>query len=155
MKSVNCPQEAAITRAVRAGNIDESLPSHAATCAICREVFQAASWMQGLARTSESNPTLPDAGRVWWKAQLAEKQLKAEKAQDFSEWVEIISATVVSLGLAGWLAWNWFAIQGLMAWVLKSTESWLTAYAITNVFLPVVAVLSLIALALGSPVVDE
>jgi hypothetical protein len=156
MKPANCPQEAALTKAIRTGRLDESLTSHADGCATCREIIQTASWMQALAHSSESSPNLPHASLVWWKAQLSEEQVKTEQAQDFYELVEMGSAAVISVGLLGWLTWNWFAIQGSVASILEGAELWLTAYPVANVLLPAVGVLCVIAFVLAYPIlIDE
>ena len=156
MNRVNCPHEGAVTKAVRIGILETALTTHAATCAVCREIIQASSWMQALARNSESSPALPDPSLLWWMARLSEKQAKAEKAQDVLEWAEITSAVAISLGLAGWAAWNWYAIQGLTTWILAGAQLWLTAYSFPIVFLPIIAVFCLAVLVLAYPIlVDE
>ena len=156
MKELNCPQEAAVTKAVLTGDMQTSLKTHAATCTICREIIQASSWMQALARSSESNHTLPDASMLWWRARLSEKQAKSEKAQDILEWVEITSAVAILFGLAAWVSWNWYGIQELMTWILAGTQLWLTAYSKPILFLPIIAVLCVGALVIAYPtLVDE
>jgi hypothetical protein len=112
--------------------------------------------MQALARGSESNPTLPDASLLWWRARLSEKQAKAEKEQDVLDWVEITSAAVISVGLGGWVAWNWYALQGLMTRILAVAQLRMTAFPVPILFSPIIAVLSLAALLLVYPIlVDE
>jgi len=156
MKHVNCPQEAAVTKAVRTGSLQTAFTAHAATCTVCQEIIQASSWMQALARNSEINPTLPDASLLWWRARLSEKQAKAEKAQDVLEWAEVTSAAAISLGLAGWVAWNWYAIQGSMTWILAGAQLWVTTSSMPILFPPIIAVLCLAALVVAYPIlVDE
>jgi hypothetical protein len=155
MKQMNCAQEASVTKAVRTGNWDESLTTHSAKCPVCQEIIQTASWMQALARSPETISTLPDASLLWWKARLAEKQAKAEKAQAISEWVEIASGAAISIGLAAWVAWNWLAIQAQMARVLGAMQLWVTAYSTTLLFLPVTAVLCLALAVLTYPILVD
>ncbi len=155
MKQLNCAQEAAVTKAVRTGNWEESLTAHAATCAVCREIIQTANWMQTLARSSETISPLPDASLLWWKARLSEKQEKAERAQDVSEWVEIGFVTAISIGLAAWVAWNWFAVQASMTRLMVTMQLWVTAYSTTLLFLPVAAVLCLALAVLTYPIVVD
>jgi hypothetical protein len=111
--------------------------------------------MQALARGSEGGPLTAQASRLWWEARLSERQSKAEKAQDFLEWVELISVAVITFGLAGWALWNWFAIQGLMAWIFDGAQLWLTAYSMPAVFLPIVVILCLTAVVLGYPILAD
>lgn len=152
MKHTNCAQEAAVTKAVRTGNWEESLTAHAATCAVCREITHTASWMQALARSSEAISTLPDASLLWWKARLSEKQEKAERAQDVSDWVEIASVTAISIGLAAWVAWNWLAVQTSMTRLMVTMQLWVTASSTSLLFLPVSAVLCLALAVLTYPI---
>jgi len=155
MKQMNCPQEAAVTKAVRTGNWEESLTIHAAACAVCLEIIQTASWMQALARSSEAISTLPDASLLWWKARLSEKQAKAEKAQEVSEWVEIASGAAIASGLAAWVAWNWLAIQVLATRFTGAMQLWVTAYSTSALFLPVSAVLCLALAVLTYPILVD
>jgi len=69
--------------------------------------------------------------------------------------VELISVVVICFGLAGWAAWNWSAIQGLMAWVFEGAQLWLTVYSMQTVFLPIIAVLCLTAAVLGYPILAD
>jgi len=155
MKQMNCPQEAAVTKAVRTGNWEESLTAHAAACAVCQEVIQTASWMQSLARSPETISTLPDASLLWWKARLSERQAKAEKAQEVSEWVEIASGAAIAIGLAAWVAWNWLAIQALMTRFMGEMQLWVTAYSTSLLVLPVTVVLCLALAVLTYPILVD
>ncbi len=155
MKPVNCSQEAAVAKAIRAGSMETSLTTHAAQCAVCSQIVQVSSWMQEAARNSEGHPILPDASLVWWRARLSEKKTNAEKAQDVFEWVEIASAVAISLGLGGWVAWNWSAIQNLMAWILAGAQLPITSYSVTILFSPVVILLTVAALVLTYPILAD
>jgi hypothetical protein len=155
MKQMNCAQEAAVTKAVRTGNWEESLTAHAATCAVCRDIIEAASWMQALARSPEAISTLPEASLLWWKARLSEKQEKAERVQDVSEWVEIASVTAISIGLAAWVAWNWLAVQTSMTKLMVTMQLWVTASSTSLLFLPVSVVLCLAFAVLTYPILVD
>ena len=111
MSGMSCPQEAAVWKAVRAGEWPEALATHAAGCAPCRGIVQAAQWMQSLAQTPEKNLAVPDANLIWWRAQLADRRAKTEKTQGVEEWLAFVSGAIVPLGLAAWVAWNWYGIQ--------------------------------------------
>ena len=155
MKQMNCAQEAAVTKAVRTGNWEESLTAHAATCAVCREIVETVSWMQALARRPETIAALPDASLLWWKARLSEKQAKAEKAHAVTEWFEIASFAAISIGLAAWVAWNWFAVQASMTRLMVTIQLWVAAYSTTLLFLPVSAVLCLALAVLTYPILVD
>lgn len=133
MSQANCPREAELLKAVRTGMWEEGLSAHVLKCADCREIAQASQWMQTLAQNSEK-PTLSDASLLWWRAHLSEKQAKAERAQELLEWTEIISAIIIFAGLAGWVGWNWYAIQTQLTLFLTDTWSqlWITASSALN-----------------------
>lgn len=106
MKQVYCEKEAEIIQALPSGALDVELKKHAATCAICAdtlavsEFFQAERtaalvpvchserreepWLDLSTSTVNKNTRfcagLPDADFLWWKAQLASKQLAVERA---------------------------------------------------------------------------
>jgi hypothetical protein len=111
MNPVSCTQEAAVLRAVCAGEMPQTLASHAAGCAVCREIVETSHWMQSLARGTAQSVALPDAKLVWWQARLADRQAKAERTKGWLEWLEIAPGAIVPLGLAGWVAWHWYSIQ--------------------------------------------
>jgi hypothetical protein len=112
--------------------------------------------MQALARSSESNFRLPDASLLWWSAQLSEKQAKVERSQDVLEWIAFASVAVPSLGLTAWLGWNWYAIQGWIAWILAGAQLRMTAYSAPILLSPIIPVLSMAAVVLIYPIlVDE
>ena len=157
MKPANCPQEANILKAVRAGAWEETLSTHLRECSVCREIARASQWMQALAQSPQNARALPDAGRVWWRAQFSEKQAKAERAQEIFEWAEILSASVICAGLAGWIVWNWYAIQLLFASLMAGTlpNSWIAGSSMFGtaalMFSSVAVILSLAAIVLAYP----
>jgi hypothetical protein len=152
-----CPQEEVVARAIRAGEWPAGLAAHAAECALCRDVAQTAHWMCSLAssfeaRSVSSQPTRAphDPGLAWQRARLAGEQARAEKIFTVLEWVQAGSAAAAPVGLAGWVAWNWYAIEGMAgqflldAWPQLSSAS----YALASL---APAALTLAALALGYP----
>lgn len=158
MKQSSCSQEEAVARAVGAGTLPETLAAHAKECAICRDVAQTARWMQAL----ESSPftstganvispqaqPLPDPGLIWRRAHLDVQH--APKIGTVLEWVQIASAAVASIGLAGWVAWNWYPIEAMAEQFLLNT--WPQLAATTYVLASLTpAALTVAALALGYP----
>ena len=166
MKDMNCPQEAAVAKAARTATPlnewDKSLAAHAAICPVCRGVVQASRRMQALAHDPEASlalpDSLPDPGLLWWRAQLSEKQAgkqaKAERVRNVLEWVEFAFAAIIPLGLATWIAMNWYVIQSLAtqllldAWPRLSTM----AYAFASL---APAVLTLAAISLAYPILAK
>jgi len=157
MRQASCSQEVSILKAIRTGTWEEAVSTHLAGCAACEEIVQASRWMQALAQDCENAETLPDAGRVWWRAQVSEEQAKAERAQELLEWVELISATIFSAGLAGWIVWHWNAIQSSLTSFIADTwlHSWIATSSVLNMALLTVSsgavILSIVTLAIAYP----
>ena len=144
--SASCPQEAEVSRAVGTREWQESVGTHVAECTYCWEIVQTSHWMQALVEGPTKNRDLGDAEQLWRKAQLAERQAKANKNQGFLEWLEVLSGTVVPLSLAGWVAWNWYEIQGQVTALLIGSwpQLWATAYSLSSLA-PAVLVLAAIS----------
>lgn len=128
MNRVYCEKESVIIQALRSGTLDAELEKHAATCARCADTLAVSEFFQaegtaaiaqrrhferseepGLHRNTNTvnkntqlGAGLPDADFLWWKAQLASKQLAVERATHSIALVRTIS--YLGLGAAGlWL----------------------------------------------------
>ncbi len=157
MRRSTCSKEVEISKAARTNAWDDALTLHLDECDNCKEIVQTAKWMQTLAQRSENTESLPDASLVWMRAQLLERHAKVERAQDFMDWMEIISAAVISAGLAGWIALNWYAIQFTITSVLAEpwSQLWTDAASAMSagpgIFTLGAVILSVVAIALGFP----
>lgn len=106
MNRVHCEREAEIIEALRRGALHAELAKHAADCAICADTLAVSEFLQAdntaafvqhghSKRSAEPwlglNPStvnekaqvsagLPDSDCLWWKAQLARKQIAVERA---------------------------------------------------------------------------
>jgi hypothetical protein len=155
MRQSSCSQEESVLKAVRTGMWEDALSDHVAGCDACKEIVQTSQWMQALAQASEKNLSLPDASLLWWRAHLSEKQGRVERGQELQEWMEIISATVISTGLAVWIGWNWMAIQATFSslltepWPLLWTDAVAAMNTTPGVFTLGTVILSLVVIALG------
>jgi hypothetical protein len=157
MKQGSCPQEEMALKAVRTGTWEEDLSAHVTVCDVCRVTVQVSGWMQALKEGPEGTLTLPDAERLWLRAQLSEKHAEAERAQKILDWAEFIFSILVSAGVSGWIGWNWSAIQTRLssfsanAWQqLWATVSYLAgATPILSTF--GVVIFSLVAFVLAYP----
>jgi hypothetical protein len=76
MKSQPCDQETAVGKAARSGEWSPGLKAHVAQCCGCREIADISQWLQAAPQTGP--PDLPNAGYLWWKAQLLSRQ-RAQK----------------------------------------------------------------------------
>ncbi|HEX8836389.1 MAG TPA: hypothetical protein VF748_05605 [Candidatus Acidoferrum sp.] len=77
MNRFHCGKEAEITGAVRDGTLHAELAKHAAGCAICADTLVVS---QFLLAHKKAECVLPAADSLWWKAQLARKQMAVERA---------------------------------------------------------------------------
>jgi len=156
MSEASCPQESAVAGAVRGAEWNPSLETHVRECAACREVRDAARWMQALAVAPlpAQSDELPDARMLWMRAEIAVRHAAAERAQTIAQWVEIAFAAAVCISAAVWLAWNWGAIGGALSDALDwgTFDAWpafwsgLYAYAPVNA--PVLFSLALAVIAI-------
>ena len=164
MSQANCSQAMAVARAVRSGEWEDSLRTHAGECAVCRDVVEASLWMQALADSSKENIPLPDAGLVWsraqWSRTLRDRHAQAQRAQRVTEWIEIASVAIVSAGLAIWTIWEWQLFQAATDWVTTgllqlSIATYEAAGSAQVSFGTTAAVLSLIVVLLAYPILAD
>lgn len=161
MKALRCSHEDAVARASVTGIWPEAVAVHAGECAVCREVAETARWIQALAASPEdaaaadagkiaagSDRPLPDPELIWKRAQM-DRQTRM-RAFPALEWARTALAAAAPIGLAGWVAWNWYAIEGTAGQFLMATWPQLTlvTYALASV---APAALLLAALSLGYP----
>lgn len=134
MRKENCPREVNVLTAIRRGIWEDALTAHVGECGICKEIAQVSRWMQDLAQSSEELGPPPGAGLLWRRAQLSEIEAKAERVQELLEWTEFVSAVIISVGLAGWIGWNWYAIESGITSFLTDTwpQFWITASSMAN-----------------------
>jgi hypothetical protein len=161
MKKVSCPYEDATTGAARSGNWDSLLEKHAYECVVCREVLLASSWMQTLEQevpqASAANDDSRDASLLWWRAQLTEKQARAEQAHWILEWTEMFVACALAAALVGWALWNWALLQAAVDWLVTSLspQTWMAAYMPGTLSWSPLIVLSLAVLLIAYPILAE
>lgn len=161
MKNTNCPREQEIAEAARSGAWSAALRAHAAGCAACGATAETASWMQTLARETETDGDAREASLIWWKAQLGEKLSRAERAQAVAAWIEIVFAALLVAGIAGGVAAGWESLQDAAAalWTSLAPLSWLPAGAAlqsSSIFLWFfLAAVSVVALFIAYPMLME
>ena len=72
-----CEREMEIIEALLCGALATELERHARSCAICRDTLAVSEFFQA---NKDTAPVLPDSDFLWWKGQLAGKQLAVERA---------------------------------------------------------------------------
>ena len=77
MNRLYCEKEAEIIAAMRCGTLTAELEKHANACDICNDTAAVSTFLRPQAAV---RPILPDSDFLWWKAQLAKKQLAIERA---------------------------------------------------------------------------
>lgn len=153
MERLDCSQGMAVAAAIRRGGLDATLAAHAAECEVCGGVVAASRYMAALG--SDNDGRLPDAGLIYWRARLSESAAKAERAESLLDWMEMALAAVV-IGAAGWVVWNWLAIEGLIAGFLTGSQLGQVTVSTLIVALSVAGLLGLLAAMLAYPgLVDE
>lgn len=104
MKPVNCEFEAEVLAAAVEGRwpeaVDAPLREHAETCRICAETALVAGAIESAREESRAAAVLPDAGRVWWLAQLRARREAIQAAERPITLVQVI-AFACATGLLG------------------------------------------------------
>jgi len=95
------------------------LRAHAALCPICRDVALVAAAIDGAREESRARVAVPDAGRVWWVAQMRARREAAREAGRPITAVQV-AALACAMGIVGACfgatsAWFQSALHGLGA----------------------------------------
>ena len=77
MNRFDCAKGAEIIEGLRRGALHAELLRHAASCAICADTLAVSQFMLA---DQKATPALPDSDLLWWKAELASKQMAVERA---------------------------------------------------------------------------
>ena len=79
MKSLACPYESSVSRAVRSGHWSEALREHAAACRACRETAAVAGWLQAADRAGRSGVSALDPELIWLQSRSIERDTAVDK----------------------------------------------------------------------------
>jgi len=133
MKAMECRYESEVLDAVLQSRwperVDEGLREHAAECGICAEVAAIAQGMDGEREAVRARAVLPDAGRVWWIAQMRARREAAKAAGR-----PITAAQVIALASA----------MGLLGACFGATSTWFQ-YALNRILTAIPTAGALIA----------
>jgi len=114
MKPVECAFESEVLAAVLQARwperVDPELRAHASVCGICSDVAAIAGAIEDARQEVRECAVIPEAGRVWWRAQLRARREAAEAAA-----CPITAAQVIALACTIGVLGVWFA----------ATSSWL------------------------------
>lgn len=117
MNSPPCEKEQAVLEAVQAGRWDDELRRHAASCPVCADVTLVAHVLREAHECDRAEVQLPDASRVWWKAQWLARRQAAERAAQPMALVERVAYSFGVLSLLAMAVWQWTRIQGWFRWL--------------------------------------
>lgn len=124
MKKTPCVEEKNILHAVRTGCWDDSSKAHLSECADCRETADTAGLLCTMAAEARG-VSLPDAEKVWWNAQIADRERISEKALRPLALVNLSAAIILVLLATAAL------LRGLQllstGWVSRNPQDFLPA----------------------------
>ena len=115
MKPRECEKELLVIEASRTGSWDAELRKHVADCHACGDVALAANALNAMNAVDLAEARIPDAGLMWWKAQLLSKRAAAERATKPISFVEHFAYACGILAFVAVCVWQWAAIRGWLA----------------------------------------
>jgi hypothetical protein len=111
MKVPQCEKEKAVTEWLQSGRWPEAcdpvLRSHVEHCTVCSEVVLVAGLMREEHASLLADMRLPDAGLVWWKAQLRARREAAELATRPIALAERFAVACSLAVLLAFVVWKW------------------------------------------------
>ena len=121
MSRLYCEKEAEIIAAMRCGDLAPELEKHVNSCDICSSIAAVSKFLQPHAAVA---PFLPDSDFLWWKAQLASKQLAVERATRSIAFVR----TIAYCGFSTAVLWLVFSPEhlGLILAAFSKHGIWLS-----------------------------
>ena len=134
MKQVECPFEGEVLSAVIEGwwpdRADTDLRAHVAACPICAAVVAIGTVMEEDRNQLRAAAVVPNAGRVWWLAQMRARREAAAAAN-----------RAIDVGIAGAVL-----CVVAVAWAVLPVQEWIVGLAgrVGSGGLPVVAGIALI-----------
>jgi len=118
MKVPQCEKEQAVAEMLQCGHwpeaCDPALRIHVEHCAVCSEVVLVAQFLREEHASLLADKKLPDAGLVWWKAQLRARREAAELA---TRPIALAERFGLACGLASLLAFLVWKRAGFHAWL--------------------------------------
>ncbi len=139
MKLPQCENEQAVAEALRRGHwpeaCDAALRAHVEGCAVCSETVLVAEALREEQASLLADVKLPDAGLVWWKAQLRARREAAELATRPIALAERFALACALATLLAFVAWKW---AGVHAWLDRfvnfghSDAHWLVSLVINS-----------------------
>ena len=125
MNPSHCEKEQEVLEAVRSGGRpgrwEDALRVHVAHCQVCADVALVAKFLQQETELAGAEAKLPEAGLVWWKAQLLARRMAAERATQPIALAEKLALAWGILSLVGATIWQW---PHLHDWLKRFGSYW-------------------------------
>jgi hypothetical protein len=114
--STRCPQEEAVAAAVRSGRWSPELRAHRDGCLSCAELTLVVAALAADADelVADSRP-LPDPGLIWFRAQLASREHKLDRATRGIVWVQRAAVAAVVAVAAALAPEIWSFVGGVVS----------------------------------------
>lgn len=121
MNIPQCSRESEVLDALRSGRWSsawgEEIRRHVSSCPVCAEVAFVAQALrhedeQTQAELLQDGASLPSAGLVWWKAQLAARRAAEIRAAQPIALVERAAYALGGLAAFGLAVWQWARVAG-------------------------------------------
>ncbi|MGB6485003.1 MAG: hypothetical protein WBE86_16080 [Candidatus Acidiferrales bacterium] len=112
MKQGHCVFEEKIVEASRSAEWSDALLAHLADCRACEEVALVAGYLCESSSAARLGTELPDAGRIWWRAQLAAKAEAMERAMRPILWVRRFAFGACAAVFVTAIVMGWSSIGG-------------------------------------------
>jgi len=143
MNTPQCSNEQAVTELVQSGRwpeaCDAALRGHVENCETCSEVLLVAGLLQEANSSLLAGVKLPDAGLVWWKAQLRARREAAELA---TRPIALAEKFALACGVGVLLAFTFWKRADLHAWLERlanfghSDAEWLQSTLLSSLNQP-------------------
>lgn len=119
MNPPHCDRESEVVKAARTGFWPDNLRSHTESCEACSEALLVSHYLNEEAASAldeaEALSPLPEAGLVWWKAQLQVRRETARRATRPVAIVEALSSAIGLVAAVALLVWAWPQVRGWSA----------------------------------------
>jgi hypothetical protein len=143
MKVPQCENELAVTELLQSGRwpeaCDSALRSHVESCAVCSEVVLVAQFLREEHVHLLADVKLPDAGLVWWKAQLRARREAAELATRPIALAERFALACSLAALLVFVVWRWTDVHtwlGRLAQFGHSDAHWFLSLLLNSLNQP-------------------
>ncbi len=97
MNDSACPRESEVLAAVATESFTEELRSHAVDCDRCNELVLVAGFMNREAEEIGKAGPIPDAGYLWWRASLEQREIRSRRATGIITLVQRVGVVVGAL----------------------------------------------------------